>query len=106
MPILPQEPNIFPDALLEAETLDAAVLHPWWAVYTLPRREKELARRLRRMEITFYCPMVKKRSRSSAGRVRTSFIPLFAGYVFVSGNEEHRYRICGRFINLFAPKPR
>ena len=93
MPILPQEPDIYPDALLEADTLDAAVAYPWWAAYTLPRREKELVRRLRRLGITFYCPMVKKRSRSPAGRVRTSFIPLFSGYVFVSGNEEHRYRM-------------
>jgi transcription antitermination factor NusG len=91
MPILPQEPDVFPESLFGEEfVLDPAA--KWWAIYTLPRREKELMRRLRRLEISFYCPMIKRRSRSAAGRARTSFNPLFPGYVFLLGTEEQRYK--------------
>jgi len=61
-------------------------------MYTLSRREKELMRRLRSIEIPFYCPLIAKKTRSPSGRVRTSHIPLFPGYVFVQGNDEQRYR--------------
>ncbi len=91
MPILPQEPDIWPENLFaeEAVNTDAGT---WWALHTLPRREKDLMRRLRRMEIPFYGPMVKRRSRSPGGRSRTSYVPLFAGYVFLFGSEEQRYQ--------------
>jgi transcription antitermination factor NusG len=91
MPILPQEPDLWPENLFTEEAV-AAGGGKWWALYTLPRREKDLMRRLRRMEIPFYGPMVKRRSRSPAGRSRTSYVPLFAGYVFLFGTEEQRYK--------------
>ena len=91
MPILPREPDIFPETLFETG-VSADPGFGWWAGYTLPRREKELMRRLHRLEIAFYCPMIQRRSRSPAGRVRTSFNPLFPGYVFILGPEEVRYR--------------
>ena len=90
MPILKQEPSIFPETLLDSSG-DALGNDGWWAMYTLARREKELARRLRAMEIPHYCPLVRKRSRSPGGRVRESFVPLFPGYVFVRGAEQERY---------------
>jgi transcriptional antiterminator RfaH len=35
---------------------------------------------------------VHKRSRSPGGRVRDSYVPLFAGYVFVCGSESERHK--------------
>lgn len=87
MPILPREPDIFPDALLEA--LPAAS-EPWWLLYCMARREKQLTRALRSQQIAHYCPLVKKQSRSTSGRVRASFVPLFAGYVFLRGGDDAR----------------
>jgi transcription antitermination factor NusG len=92
MPILPGELDLFPAELFNR--LGEAPVEPgqWWAMYTMARREKELMRRLRALEIAFYSPLVPKRTRSPSGRVRESFVPLFASYVFVHGNEEQRYQ--------------
>lgn len=97
MPILARESDIFPEQLLEpAEGMRADVglaeTGPWWALYTLPRREKELMRRLRAWQVPFYSPIIETRRQSPQGRVRKSYLPLFAGYVFLCGNEEQRYR--------------
>jgi transcription antitermination factor NusG len=92
MPILPGEPDIYPPQLLE-QVLDASSGDAeWWAMYTLARREKELMRRLRALEIPFYSPLVHKRARSPGGRVRESYVPLFASYVFVYGNQQQRHQ--------------
>jgi transcriptional antiterminator RfaH len=97
MPILGQEPDIFPLDLLERSSLAAARQQPeavavsWWALYTLARQEKQLMRQLRAMQVPFYCPLVPKRQRSPAGRVRVSHLPLFPGYVFVWASEEQRH---------------
>ena len=90
MPILPRESDIFPSELLDrcAEPLSPGA--QWWAMYTLARREKELMRRLRSLEIPHYSPLVHKRTRSPAGRVRASYVPLFASYVFVLGDDQQR----------------
>ncbi len=90
MPILPREPDLFPPDLFQSGNERSQ--QGWWAMYTLSRREKELMRRLRSIEIPFYCPLIAKKTRSPSGRVRTSHIPLFPGYVFVQGNDEQRYR--------------
>jgi transcriptional antiterminator RfaH len=87
MPILPREPDLFPDDLL-----DSPDDSKWWVLYTMARREKELMRRLRGMEIPHYGPLAPRKSRSAGGRVRTSYVPLFAGYVFLRGDEEQRYQ--------------
>jgi transcription antitermination factor NusG len=90
MPILPSELDLFPPELLEQPALGAT--SQWWAMYTRARREKELMRRLRALEIGFYAPLVTKRTRSPGGRTRASHVPLFASYVFVLGSEEERQR--------------
>jgi transcriptional antiterminator RfaH len=92
MPILPAEPDIFPEDLLTAVDSPDGAPGQWWALYTMARREKELMRRLRTMRIGHYGPLIEKRNRSSQGRVRTSRVPLFAGYVFLHGTEADRYR--------------
>jgi transcription antitermination factor NusG len=64
----------------------------WWALYTISRREKDLMRRLRSMNVAFYCPLTTKRYRSRSGRALVSHNPLFSGYVFLFGNQEDRYQ--------------
>ena len=93
MPILPREPDLFPDDLFDRLVADGAPCGCWWAMYTLARREKELMRRLRAMGITHYGPTVTRRTRSPGGRVRTSHVPLFASYVFVEGDDEVRQQV-------------
>jgi len=87
MPILKSEPDCYPDNLLVKpdETM------PWWACYTRARQEKQLMRKLREAEIGYYAPIISRRYRSPAGRLRESYLPLFANYVFVCGDEMARY---------------
>jgi len=92
MPILPREPAIYPDDLF-SEQVDLPTDAPWWAIYTLSRREKDLMRRLRAMEIPFYCPLIARKTKSPSGRVRKSHVPLFSGYVFAQGDSEQRLQI-------------
>ena len=88
LPILPPEPDCFPVDLLTRDELYEQV---WWMLYTKSRQEKELMRRLRRLEIAHYAPQIEKRQRSPSGRIRTSFVPLFANYVFMCGDDDARY---------------
>ncbi|MEQ9410753.1 MAG: transcription termination/antitermination NusG family protein [Fuerstiella sp.] len=90
MPILDQEPDLYPANLLTSPEI-VVPEGDWFAIYTLSRREKDLMRRLRAQKIAHYGPMVAKRTRSPSGRIRTSYVPLFTGYVFVCGSEEDRY---------------
>lgn len=91
MPILAREQDVHPIDLLDRFVDGDLDEHRWWALYTLSRREKELMRRLRARDIAFYGPLVSRRHRSPAGRVRVSHIPLFPNYVFICGSEFHRY---------------
>jgi transcription antitermination factor NusG len=94
MPILKKETDIFPSDLFES---GLALQSPtktgidWWCVYTVVKREKDLTRKLAAMKIPHYAPVVPKRYRSPNGRLRTSYIPLFANYVFMLANEDQRY---------------
>jgi len=94
MPILPKQRDIFPAGLLAEsggprEAQEAGSGH-WVAFYTLARREKDLMRKLEAASIPFYAPLVRRRLRSAAGRVRSSFVPLFPGYVFSLVDDEQR----------------
>ena len=90
MPILSQEPDVYPDTLLTDEPIVCPSDSRWWAIYTLARREKDLMRRLRQMSIPHYGALVKRRYRSPSGRLRHSYVPLFQGYVFVLADAEQR----------------
>ena len=92
MPILPAEPDLFPDNLLDDWSEDPDDQSHWWVLYTLARREKDLMRRLKAMNVGFYGPMCPRKNRSPNGRVRVSHVPLFAGYVFLYGNEDDRLK--------------
>ena len=87
MPILAPETSLFPHDLLDRP---AAGGQSWWVLYTLSRQEKPLMRRLERRSIGFYCPVVPRRYRSPAGRVRVSHLPLFSNYVFMLGDDDCR----------------
>ena len=87
MPVLAQEPDLFPDDLLEGSALSTSG-RVWQVAHTFPRREKELGRRLRRRQIPFYLPQIEQRTRTPGGRRIVSWLPLFTGYVFVNPNEE------------------
>lgn len=90
MPILGKEDDIYPADLLQNESVLADEDRHWYCVYTMSRREKELARQLISRQIGCYLPIVPKRFRSPSGRLRTSFVPLFHNYVFLFANESER----------------
>ena len=98
MPILDKERDLHPadlfdqfvgpdDTIVAAEDSDTC----WWALYTLSRHEKQLMRKLVAMDVSFYGPLISKRYRSPAGRMRVSHIPLLPGYVFIYGDGAQRY---------------
>lgn len=90
MPILAPETSLYP-----ANLLDDFVQPPsdrlWWAVYTLARQEKSLARDLLDRAIPFFLPLVPKENLIRGRRVR-SYIPLFTGYVFLYGSDDERVK--------------
>jgi len=91
MPILAPEISLFPPDLLDRASVAQETDAHWWALYSLPRQEKQLMRRLRAHGLSFYAPVVPKRSRAPSGRVRVSHVPLFAGYVFLYGAGAERH---------------
>lgn len=125
MPILLAEPQTFPaDLFSPCDDLDAqspvlaldAMSPPlasgdlpaerhWWVAQTKPRQEKSLARDLLARDIPYFLPQVPKTA-IVRGRKRTSFIPLFSGYLFLFGNEGERYTsMTTNRISSFLPVP-
>ena len=92
MPILEYEPDIHPADLFDSPQLGEEASRRWWTFYLRARQEKQFMRRLRSLNISHYGPIVTKRSRSPSGRERVSHAPLFSGYVFMYGDDEHRRR--------------
>jgi transcriptional antiterminator RfaH len=90
MPILKEEPSLFPETLLDEAPGDVPHRR-WLALYTKARQEKSLARELLKYRVPFYLPLVKKTG-VSRNRKRISLAPLFGGYLFVYGAEEERVR--------------
>lgn len=81
MPLLPKEAEISPEDIF-------ALSEPWRIAHVRSRQEKTLARHLDRSGIAFYVPQVERRT--SGVRPRTSFVPLFPGYVFFRSLAEGR----------------
>ncbi len=89
MPVLPLEPFVNPSTLF-VDPFDATNgARKWWVMHTRPRAEKVLARNLCHRGIAFFLPLYQ-RQRRLRGRVVTSHLPLFAGYVFVHGDDQQR----------------
>jgi transcriptional antiterminator RfaH len=89
MPLLEAEARTFPDTLFTDPAFAADGPGRWWVLYTRARMEKSLARQLRAREVPFYLP-VYKQTWETRGRVRSSYLPLFPGYVFLYGDEDAR----------------
>jgi transcription antitermination factor NusG len=88
MPILPAEPDRFPATLFD-EPPAAAQPRCWWVMHTKPRQEKALARHLTAAAVPYYLPCVPRRNRIR-GRVMTSQVPLFTGYLFLLADRAER----------------
>lgn len=84
MPLLKRESDIFPASLFELSSAEI----PWWVAHVRSRQEKALARYLRPLDVPFYLPQLEHRL--SGARVRTSFLPLFPGYLFFRGSASER----------------
>jgi len=63
MPILACEPRVHPEDLLARDGLGENVRERWWAMYTRSRREKDLMRKLRSMDVAFYSQLIQHRTR-------------------------------------------
>lgn len=93
MPILPKQCEVYPSDLLDLTGSgdgggpEAA---RWLVFYTLARREKDLMRKLEAVQIPFYGPMIRRRLHSAGGKTRSSYVPLFPGYVFSRVDDEQR----------------
>lgn len=84
MPLLPKEIDLFPDELF-ALPPD----FPWHVAHVRSRQEKVLARALLEQRIPFYLPQIERVVERASRRFR-SYVPLFAGYVFLRGDERAR----------------
>ncbi|MGL4555639.1 MAG: transcription termination/antitermination protein NusG [Gemmataceae bacterium] len=87
MPILQAEPTVYPDDLLAQPQPPDYPDARWHVLHTKPRQEKSLARDLLDRAVPFYLPVIGHR-RSIRGRVMTSLIPLFDGYLFLYSNTD------------------
>lgn len=87
--------DLLENGLLENRSLENSDLESsdrqWWVVYTKSRQEKVFCQQLLAMQVPHYLPLVKKIS-YCRGRRFCSQVPLFAGYVFMHGEEEDRVR--------------
>src|SRR5262249_26511822 len=84
MPLLPQEPFVFPDDLLVRQEAAGAPDERWWVLHTRPRAEKALARKMLDQATPFFLPLYQRQWRNR-GRLFSSHLPLFPGYVFLHG---------------------
>ena len=87
MPLLPLEPCVYPDELFAEPARDVDAR--WWVLHARPRAEKTLARRLHRQRVRFFLPLYERRHRHQ-GRVRSAYLPLFPGYLFLRGDWDDR----------------
>jgi transcription antitermination factor NusG len=87
MPLVPLETALFPPDLLQVPPCDASAC--WWVIHTRPRAEKALARHLLGRNHSFYLPFHRRQWRSR-GRLLTSQLPLFPGYLFLHGDFQAR----------------
>jgi len=61
----------------------------WWVAHTKSRNEKALAHDLIGKKISYFLPMTWKIRQTKGRKIRT-LLPLFTGYLFFCGTEEHR----------------
>lgn len=124
MPLLAKEIYTWPPDLLTANAINATDSEfaeprwdseiapradsdlPWWALYTLARREKALMRKLLADDQQFCCPVVCKTHRTPQGSARRAYVPVFANYVFLRGDDVARYKaVCTGDVSRCLPVP-
>src|SRR5262245_52265608 len=86
MPILAPEPALYPETLFDTPSAHGPVRR-WWVIHTKPRQEKSLARAMYDKGVPFFLPLISKRL-VVRGRILRSFLPLFAGYIFVLADHD------------------
>jgi transcriptional antiterminator RfaH len=91
MPVLPLEPFVYPNDLFDRAPELEPASRQWWVLHTRPRAEKALARQLLQHGISFFLPLFQ-RERPFRGRLVTSHLPLFPGYVFLLGDQQARLK--------------
>ena len=91
MPILKEEPNMYPDSLLDPDIEEAALSSDrhWWMLLTKARQEKTVARILWERKYPFYLPLLRREAIYNRHRV-TATSPLFANYIFLYGSDDER----------------
>lgn len=89
MPLLPLEPFLYPDDLLQDDPRADSAAACWWCLQTKPRVEKCLARRFLGRRIAFFLPLYSREWRTR-GRLMRSHVPLFPGYLFLHGDTQAR----------------
>ena len=92
-------PSCFPDDLFGRPAAGDETV--WWVVRTKSRQEKALAWELQARGLAYYLPLVAK-PQKCRGRMRTSILPLFNGYLFFKGDRQGRYDVLcsGRIAQL------
>jgi transcriptional antiterminator RfaH len=88
MSLLQLEPFVYPDNLLKESSSDETP-GQWWVVHSRPRAEKSLARRLRKRRVAHFLPLYHREWRAGS-RLRSSYLPLFPGYLFLHGDFQAR----------------
>ena len=67
----------------------SAAQHPWFVAHVKPRAEKAVADDCVRRETEYYLPLITKVTRrKDNNKPRKSVLPLFPGYICVSGGRE------------------
>ncbi|MDH7515725.1 MAG: UpxY family transcription antiterminator [Bacteroidota bacterium] len=61
----------------------------WLVLYTRPRYEKKIHRRLQDLSVTSFLPL-REELRQWSDRRKRVLVPLFSGYLFVFANERER----------------
>jgi transcriptional antiterminator RfaH len=94
MPLLPLEPYLFPSEIFDPFAADGNAgeddaAKRWIVLHCRPRAEKSLARQLLARQVPFFLPLFQKQWRSN-GRLQSSYLPLFPGYVFLHGDNAAR----------------
>lgn len=64
----------------------------WYVVYTKPKWEKKVAKRLNEIGVVTYCPLITKISQWS-DRKKIVSVPLFNSYIFVQIEDKNRNRV-------------
>src|SRR4051812_27295910 len=106
MPIRPLEPQCYPLDLFTNPPVSADD-RLWWVFQVRPRSEKVFGQLLARSGTAYFLPMYVHKWRNK-GRSFRSQLPLFPGYVFVTGDAEGAARSAAfatNFVVREVPAP-